>query len=92
MSAISVLALLVSVYAAVTGLRRLRRGLREAISLELVRGIRRLVTAVVAAVIAIGLLSGERGLLAFAAVFLAEEIYETGVLALILRRSPGDCA
>ena len=92
MRVISAIALLVSVYAAVTGLRQLRRGAREAISLEVVRGIRRLVTAVAAAVVAIGLLSGERGLLAFAAVFLAEELYETGVLALILRRSPDDSA
>ena len=92
MRVISAIALLVSVYAAVTGLRRLRRGVREALSLEVVRGIRRLVTAVVAAVVAVGLLSGQRGLLVFAAVFLAEELYETGVLALILRRSPGDSA
>ena len=92
MSAIAAIALLVSVYAAITGLRRLRRGLREAIALELVRGIRRLVIAVAAAVVAIGLLSGERGLLVLAAVFLAEELYETGVLVLILRRSPGDSA
>jgi hypothetical protein len=92
MSTIIALALLASVYAGITGLRRVRRGLRDAVALELVRGIRRLVLAIVAAVTAIALLSGERGLLVFAAVFLAEELYETGVLALILRCSADDCA
>jgi hypothetical protein len=84
---IGVLASLVAIYAAVTGARRLARGLREASSLAVVRAIRRLVTAVAAAVVALAMLVGEHGLLVFAAVFLAEELYETGVLALILRAS-----
>ena len=51
------------------------------------RGIRGLVTAAAVAVFALALLTRERGLLVFAAVFLAEELYETGVLVLILRAS-----
>jgi hypothetical protein len=90
MSIVVALALLLAVYAAVTGLRRLRRGLRDAAALELVRGFRRVVIAVTAAVVALALVSGERGLLVFAGVFLAEELYETGVLALILRGSPAE--
>ena len=69
------------------GLRRMRRALRESASLELVRGIRALVTAEAAGVLALALLAGERGLLAFAAVILAEELYETGMLVLIIRSS-----
>ena len=42
------------------------------------------------AVAALALLTGERGLLAFAAVFLAEELYETGVVALVIRCSRPD--
>ncbi len=87
MTAMGVLALLIAAGLGWRGLRRLRRGLREAASLELVRGIRALVTAAAVAVFALALLTGERGLLAFAAVFLAEELYETGVLVLILRAS-----
>jgi len=85
MTAIGVLAVVIAVSVGWRGLCQLRRGLRESASLELVRGIRALVTAAAVAVFALALLSGERGLLAFAAVFLAEELYETGVLVLILR-------
>jgi hypothetical protein len=87
MTWIGVLALVIAAYAGWRGLRRMRRGLRESASLELVRGIRALVTAAAVGVGALALLTGERGLLAFAAVFLAEELYETGVLALIIRAS-----
>ena len=85
MSLLGALAMAIAAYAARAGVRRLRHGLREADSLAVVRGIRALVTAVAAAVAGVALLSGERGLLAFSAVFLTEELYETGVLALILR-------
>src|SRR5690349_24732035 len=70
-----------------TGLGGMRRGLRAAESLTLVRGIRRLVTAIALGVLALGLLTGTRGLAAFAVVFLGEELYETGVLLLIISRS-----
>jgi len=87
MTAIGILALLIAAGLGRGGLRRMRHGLRDSASLELVRGIRALVTAAAVAVFALALLTGERGLLAFAAVFLAEELYETGVLVLILRAS-----
>lgn len=85
MTAIGVVAVVIAASLTWRGLRRMRRGLRESASLELVRGIRALVTAAAVAVFGLALLTGERGLLAFAAVFLAEELYETGVLVLILR-------
>jgi len=50
----------------------------------LARGI---VVAVGAAALAGGMLFGQDWLLVFGAVFLAEELYETGVIALILRAS-----
>jgi hypothetical protein len=87
MTVIGALAIVLAVFLGWRGLRRMRRGLRESASLELVRGIRALVTAAAVGVGALALLTGERGLLAFAAVFLAEELYETGVLALIIRAS-----
>ena len=88
MSVFGALALLIGACVGWRGLRRVRHGLRNADSLALVRGIRALVTAAVATVCAIALFTGQRGLLAFAAVFLAEELYETGVLVLIIRASP----
>jgi len=90
MTIIGVLAVMIAMVLGSQGLRRMRRGLRDAASLELVRGIRRLVTAAAVAVSALALLTGESGLLAFAAVFLAEELYETGVLALVIRCSRPD--
>ena len=87
MTGLGVAAVVIAAFMAWRGLRRMRHGLRAAASLELVRGIRALVTAAAVAVFGLALLTGERGLLAFAAVFLAEELYETGVLALILRSS-----
>ena len=83
---VALLALVVGLYAAVRGVRRVVRGLRGADSLELVRGLRGLVVAIAALAVAVGVLSGETGFVVFGAVFLGEELYETGVLALIIRR------
>ena len=87
MLAIGALLVLLALGLAWSGFSGIRRGLRAAESLTLVRGIRRLVTAIALAALALALLTGTRGLVAFAAVFLAEELYETGVLLLILRAS-----
>jgi len=87
MTATGIVAVVIASVLAWGGLRRMGRGLRESASLELVRGIRALVTAVAVVVFALALVTGERGLLAFAAVFLAEELYETGLLILIIRAS-----
>ena len=76
-------------WAAFRGARLLARGLGCAddpsAPLWVVRGIRGIVVAVGAGALATGMLFGKLWLLAFGAVFLAEELYETGVIALILR-------
>jgi len=54
-------------------------------SLWLIRGIRGVVVAVAAGALASGLHFEQTWLLVFGGVFLAEELYETGVVALILR-------
>jgi len=81
MSLLAVLALASALAAGWRGACRLGCGLRDADSLALVRGIRAIVTAVAVLVLALALLTRERRLLVFALVFLAEELYETGVLS-----------
>src|SRR5260370_29658049 len=72
-------------FAAARGGREVGRGVRHAEPLPLVRGIRGCVVAVVAGTSALGLLAAQTGLLVFGAIFLAEELYETGVLIAIIR-------
>lgn len=79
------LLVVLGVSAAARGGRQLVRGLRHAASLDLVRGIRGCVVAVVAGTSALGLLAAQTGLLVFGAIFLGEELYETGVLIAIIR-------
>ena len=78
-------------FAAAHGARLMGRALRRAdeptSSLTLIRGIRGLVVSVAAWALAGGMLFAQTWLLVFGGVFLAEELYETGVVALILRRS-----
>lgn len=57
----------------------------ETSSLDVVRGLRGLAVAVGTAALAGGVLFEQRWLLAFGGVFLLEELYETGVVVLILR-------
>jgi hypothetical protein len=87
--ALAILAALVGAWAGSRGVRILIRGLRCADNpsapLWVLRGIRGIVVAVGAAALAGGILFGQVWLLVFSAVFLAEELYETGVIALILR-------
>jgi len=68
--------------------RSLARADEPAASLWLIRGIRGVVVAVAAGALAGGLHFEQTWLLVFGGVFLAEEIYETGVVALILRAAP----
>jgi hypothetical protein len=79
----------VGVWPGVHGARCLARGLRDAGDPEasrwVVRGLRGIVVAIGAVALAGGLVFERLWLLVFAGVFLAEEIYETSVLALILR-------
>jgi len=67
------------------GARALARGLREARPLDVVRGIRGVVVGLAAVTCAAGLVLATPGLIILGLVFLGEELYETGVLALIIR-------
>ena len=78
-------------WAAVRGARLVVRALRAAddasSSLSLIRGIRGIVVGLAAWALAGGLVLAQTWLLVFGGVFLAEELYETGVVALVLRRA-----
>ena len=76
---------LLGAYAAVRGAALMSRGLREADALDLIRGIRFVVIAFVSGLAGLGVASGHHGLVVIAGLILAEEIYETGTLALIVR-------
>jgi hypothetical protein len=89
---LSILAVVVALAGAVAGGRGVRlvaRALRDAddpgASLTLIRGIRGVVVAVATGALAAGTLFDQVWLLVFGAIFLAEELYETGVVALVLR-------
>ena len=86
---IGVILALAGAWALVRGAQLLKRGLGGAddpsAPLRLVRGIRGIVVGIGADALASGLLFGQTGLVVFGTVFLAEELYETGILILILR-------
>src|SRR2546425_2224653 len=69
--------------------RSLAKGIREADDpsgpVFVVRGIRAVAVAAGLAALSGGLLFAHTGLLAFGAIFLGEELYETGVVLLTLR-------
>jgi hypothetical protein len=71
------------------GARQLAKGLSEvnhpASALRVVRGIRGVIVAVSLAALSGGVWFASTGLLVFGVIFLAEELYETGVLLLTLR-------
>jgi len=82
-----------AVLAAVCGwraVRHLARALRDPdhadSSIRLVRGIRALIVAATSVVFALGIVYESRAMLLIAAVILGEELYETGVVLLVLRR------
>src|SRR5262245_36714358 len=82
---VAALLTLTGVVLAVAGVRRLARGLHDGASLELARGLRACIVALALGVFALGILTGLRGLIVLGAVFLAEELYETGLLIAIIR-------
>ena len=90
--ALATAALLGGGWAGARGVRLLILGIRRSgdpeAPLRVVRGLRGLVWAICAATFAAGLVLEQRWLLIFGGLWLAEEIYETGVLALILRAGP----
>jgi len=87
--ALAVLLVLAGAWAGVRGARLLARGLRcaddESAPLWIIRSIRGTVVAVGAGALAGGLLYAQMWLLVFGVIFLAEELYETGAIALVLR-------
>ena len=76
-------------WAGVRGVSLLARGLRRgedpSAPLWVVRGLRGIIVALCMVFLAVGTVLGQVWLVVFGALWLAEEIYETGVLALILR-------
>jgi hypothetical protein len=70
--------------------RQVARALRDAdhrdSSLRLIRGIRALIIAAASLAFALGIVYGSRATMLIAAVILGEELYETGVVLLVLRR------
>jgi hypothetical protein len=86
---LAILAVVAGAWAGVRGTRLLARGLRggedPSAPLWVIRGFRGLIVAICLTSLAVGALLGIRWLVVVAALWLAEEVYETGVLALILR-------
>ena len=69
----------------VAGARQVGRALRRANALALIYGIRTVILGAVAMLCAAGVAFGQTGLFVLAAVFLAEELYETALVAAIIR-------
>jgi hypothetical protein len=84
------LLLLISAISAAHGTRRLMRGLRHARPLDVIHGIRGLVIALAAVAFAGGILLAQTGLIVLGAVFLGEELYETALVAAIIRAGEHD--
>ena len=74
---------LAGMWAAARSTRLVARGLRQARSLDVVRGIRVCILALVAGILAVGLLSAQTGFVILGAIILGEELYETGILAVL---------
>src|SRR5688500_6814115 len=86
---LAVMGALAGIAAGVRGIMLLVRGLAHAdderSSLDVIRGIRGVAVGVGTVALAGGILLEQTWLLAFGLVFLLEELYETGVVALVLR-------
>jgi hypothetical protein len=90
---LAVLVILGGVWAGIRGLRLFARGLRSGddprCSLWVIRGLRGIIVWLCLTSLALGAVLEQVWLLVFGGLWLLEEIYETGVLALILRSPEG---
>jgi hypothetical protein len=82
--------LLVAMAAGAYSARLIASALGRARALDLIRGIRVAVIALVSSLTALGISSSESGFVVLGALILGEELYETGVLALIIRLGDRD--
>lgn len=82
---LATLLVIAGTYAAVHSARLLTRGIRDARPLDVIRGIRLSVIALVAGLCAVGVLTANTGFVILGALILAEELYETGVVAVVIR-------
>ncbi len=88
---LALMVVLAGAWAGARGITLLVHGLAHAdderSSLDVIRGIRGVVVALGTAALAGGVLFEQSWLLAFGSIFLLEELYETGVIILVLRRA-----
>ena len=82
---LTVLLVLAGAHAAVAGVRMMIAALGRGDALRLIRGIRVLILGLVAGLAALTFATGNTGFLVIGLLILAEEIYETGTLAAIIR-------
>ena len=82
---LAALLVLAGAYAAVAGVRMMSSALRRGDALRLIRGIRVLILGLVAGLAALTFAIGNTGFLVIGLLILAEELYETGALAAIIR-------
>jgi uncharacterized membrane protein HdeD (DUF308 family) len=82
---LAALLVLAGAYAAAAGVRMMSTALRRGDALRLIRGIRVLILGLVAGLAALTFATGKAGYLVIGLLILAEEIYETGTLATIIR-------
>ena len=90
--AIAIALVVFGTWAGARGARMMSDGLTSASALELIRGIRFSIFALVAGFFAVGVVSGRTGFIIFGAIILAEELYETGVLSLFVRLGEREAA
>jgi hypothetical protein len=82
---LAALLVLAGAYAAVAGVRMMSAALGRGDALHLIRGIRVLILGLVAGLAALTFATGNTGFLVIGLLILAEEIYEIGTLAAIIR-------
>ena len=77
---------LLAVGATAYGVRLLGRAVMHSVPLDLIRGIRACVVGFASVACTVGFLRAETGFLVLGALVLGEELYETGLICLVLRR------